>query len=334
MALLFRLLLALAAMTFAKPGWSWDPHGHALVGSVAEPLLTENARKQVRGILGFSLQTAAKWPDCIRSVEQKPDGSFKYNRNTPYQAACDDFMAPSEVARMEDYARRNWDNCAHRPGHGCHEDYHFADVPIQRGAYSRSFFGTNDHDVASALAAAIDVLRGKRPPTPFSIKDKKEALFLLAHFAGDIHQPLHVGSVYLDANGSLVDPSAAMAGVEQTETQGGNSILLEGKNLHADWDEVPEAWTIEAMPGLLSRAKEVPATTVQTEILPALWASETVSLAGDAFRDLKFGPKHGTRWTAVPTNAATYKAEQDRLKKEQIAKAGARLAAVLNTIWP
>lgn len=334
MTLLFRLLLILAAMTFAIPAWSWDPHGHALVGSVADQLLTENARRQVRDILGFTLQSAAKWPDCVRSVERKPDGSFQYNPNTPYQAPCDDFMAPAEVARMEDYARRNWDNCAHAPGHGCHEAYHFADVPIQRGAYSRSFFGTNDHDVASALAAAIEVLEGKKPPAPFSIKDKKEALFLVAHFAGDIHQPLHVGSVYLDANGSLVDPSAAMPGVEQTETQGGNLILLEGKNLHGDWDDVPEAWTIEAMPGLLSRAKQVPATTGQIEILPALWASETVRLAGDAFRDLKFGPRHGTRWTAVPSNAATYKAEQERLKKEQIAKAGARLAAVLNTIWP
>jgi hypothetical protein len=49
---------------------------------------------------------------------------------------------------------------------------------------------------------------------------------------------------------------------------------------------------------------------------------------------LKFGPKQGRRWTAVAMDAATYKAEQDRLKKEQIAKAGARLAAVLNTIWP
>ena len=166
MTLLFRLLLILAATTFAIPAWSWDPHGHALVGSVADQLLSENARRQVRDILGFTLQSAAKWPDCVRSVERKPDGSFQYNRNTPYQAPCDDFMAPAEVARMEDYARRNWDNCAHGPGHGCHEAYHFTDVPIQLGAYSRSFFGTNDHDVASALAAAIEVLEGKKPPPP------------------------------------------------------------------------------------------------------------------------------------------------------------------------
>ena len=60
-----------------------------------------------------------------------------------------------------------------------------------------------------------------------------------------------------------------MPGVEQTETQGGNLILLEGKNLHGNWDDVPETWAIEAMPGLLSRAKQVPATTGQTGILPA-----------------------------------------------------------------
>ena len=94
MPLLFRPLLILAAMTFAMPAWCWDPHGHALVGSVADQLLSENARRQVRDILGFTLQSAAKWPDCVRSVERKPDGSFQYNRNTPYQAPCDDFMAP------------------------------------------------------------------------------------------------------------------------------------------------------------------------------------------------------------------------------------------------
>ena len=331
---LFRLLLILAAITFAKPGLSWDPQGHALVGSIADQLLTENARSRVRDIAGFNLQAAAKWPDCVRSVERAPDGSFKYNRNTPYQAPCDDFMASSEVARMEDYARRNWNNCVYSPGHGCHETYHFADVPIQRGAYSRSFYGTNDHDVVSALGAAIDVLYGKKPPTPFSIKDKKEAVFLLAHFVGDIHQPLHVGSVYLDPNGALIDPSKAVDGVEEAETRGGNAILMDGKNLHAAWDDVPETWTIELMPSLLSGAKGVPATAGQIEIWPFLWASESVKVAGDAFRDLKFTPKHGGRWTAIPSNAANYKAEQDRLKKEQIAKAGARLAAVLNTIWP
>ena len=69
--------------------------------------------------------------------------------------------------------------------------------------------GTNEHDLVGAVTAAIAVLRDMTPSGPFSIADKKEALFLLAHFLGDLHQPLHVGAVYLDEHGRLVDPDAS-----------------------------------------------------------------------------------------------------------------------------
>ncbi|WP_409362753.1 S1/P1 nuclease [Bradyrhizobium sp. CIR18] len=35
------------------------------------------------------------------------------------------------------------------------------------------------------------------------MKDKKEALFVLSHLVGDLHQPLHVGAVYLDSAGHV-----------------------------------------------------------------------------------------------------------------------------------
>src|SRR6202035_4149196 len=56
------------------------------------------------------------------------------------------------------------------------------------------------------IGAAIAVLRDKPAPPPFSILDKKEALLMLTHFVGDLHQPLHVASAYLDADGRFVDP--------------------------------------------------------------------------------------------------------------------------------
>lgn len=47
---------------------------------------------------------------------------------------------------------------------------------------------------------------------------------LIAHFVGDLHQPLHVGAVYLHANGVVVDPDAVGldigATLEQTTEQG------------------------------------------------------------------------------------------------------------------
>jgi len=77
----------------------------------------------------------------------------------------------------------------------------------QRGHFDRNFQGTNDHDIVAAINAATAVLLERPSPPPFKIADKREALFLLAHLVGDLHQPLHVGAVYLDKDGNLVDPA-------------------------------------------------------------------------------------------------------------------------------
>jgi hypothetical protein len=146
---------------------------------------------------------------------------------------------------MEDYVKRNWStpDCSYRPQgfeQGCHNTYHFDDVAIQRSTYDRSDLGTNAHDVVAAINAMIAVLTDKAPPPPFAIRDKKEALLLLTHFVGDLHQPLHVGAVYLDpGSGALVDPDAAHAIDEKTETAGGNAISDENVNLHSEWDDIP-----------------------------------------------------------------------------------------------
>ena len=159
-------------------------------------------------------------------------------------------------------------------------------MAIQRDRYDRKYFGTNDHDLISAIGAAIAVLKDKPAPAPFSIKDKKEALLLLTHFVGDLHQPLHVGSVYLDPQGKLVDPDAGPEN-PATETRGGNLIKDENLNLHHEWDDIPtdlgEAFTKD----LLKAAQTVPVSQA-TEDWPAMWATETLSVARDVFATLHF----------------------------------------------
>ena len=66
---IWKSILALAAtITLSTPAFAWDPQGHKLVGSIADELLNPNARQQVAQILGYSLQVAAPWPDCVRSI--------------------------------------------------------------------------------------------------------------------------------------------------------------------------------------------------------------------------------------------------------------------------
>src|ERR1700761_8071232 len=215
----------IALVSLSDRAFAWAYQGHEVTGAIADQLLGANARKEVADILGFELRVAGPWADCARSVARLPDGTFKYAPSDPkYRIPCTSFETFAETARMEDYVSRNWLDCMYEKNHGCDEAYHFADVAIQHDDYSPSYAGTTDHDVVSAINAAIAVLRGQPAPLPFSIRDKKEALFLLAHFVGDLHQPLHVGSAYLDRAGKLVNPD--QTGLDPaTETQGGNLIL-------------------------------------------------------------------------------------------------------------
>ena len=88
---------------------------------------------------------------------------------------------------MENYAERNWDKCiSEAKGKPCHEEYHFADVSVHHYDYRLGLKGTFKHDIVQAINAAIEKLQDKEPRAPFDVIDKKEALFMLAHFVGDV----------------------------------------------------------------------------------------------------------------------------------------------------
>jgi hypothetical protein len=58
-------------------------------------------------------------------------------------------------------------------------------------------------------------------------------------------------------------------------TRGGADILIEGRaNLHAMWDDVPHDWGRNATPELLAKARAVPPSKAQVDMLAALWAAK------------------------------------------------------------
>jgi S1/P1 Nuclease len=254
--MMLRLLFAVAGLIFllnpdAASAWAFQ--GHRVTGSIADKLLADtSAEKQIKKILNegdpdskLDLRLAGPWPDCVKSVVRHDDGKFHYEvdpEHLEYEVPCTPFNSKKERARLEDYAKRNWTQCSYKPDgfeRGCHNTYHFDDVAIQRDRFDRSFQGTNDHDLVAAIGAAIAVLSDKPipPPFPFSIKDKKEALLLLVHLIGDLHRPLHVGSLYLDADRKLVDPDIAHKIDPDTETIGGNAIQDENVSLHHEYPD-------------------------------------------------------------------------------------------------
>ena len=324
------VLFCLVSLLDPTDASAWGFQGHRVVGSVADQLLKPGAKSQVQQILNdfdshdIDLRKAAPWLDCVKSVARHDDGRFHYEvdpEHLEFEVPCTSFNSTRERARMVDYVARNWFTCSYTPDgfeRGCHNTFHFDDIAVLSG-------------------------KPIPPPFPFSIKDKKEALFLLAHLIGDLHQPLHIGSVYLDTNGKLVDPDIAHKVDPDTETIGGNAIQdgiaipVQNTNLHHEWDDIPTDIGDASTSELLDAAKSVPASQGSPESWPVAWATDTLLVAHDAFKGLSFKltpPLAKVKWTATFDNHMDYLQAADAIKRKQLAKGGARLAELLNAIWP
>src|SRR5438445_9155597 len=91
----------------------------------------------------------------------------------------------------------------------------------------------------------LEVLRGRVSEQNERKITKPVALILLAHYVADIHQPLHVGAEYFDAQGRTADPDKDKSALAD---EGGNTFTLElsdepprgrgirKKKLHGFWD--------------------------------------------------------------------------------------------------
>ena len=88
---------------------------------------------------------------------------------------------------------------------------------------------------------------------------------------------------------------------------------------------------------LLRDARSVAASQGGIEDWPAAWASDSLRVARDAFAGLTFKLTQShpsSRWTVAFDDHTAYLRTQDEIKRKQLAKAGARLAELLNAVWP
>jgi hypothetical protein len=330
------LALCLLPLLASTQAHAYGAAGHKAVGDIAAELIKgSRAEKEVQRILGSTpLHDIAVWNDCVKGID--PASDFKYTVTGRYPECAVFENKPEEEALMRDYVKRNLDACGPKAGEeSCHKQYHYTDETLQHGHYTRGSHGTSEHDIVGALAAAISRLQGGKVPAPFSLTNEREALALLVHLAGDIHQPLHVAAVYLDAEGKLIDPDLPGADPE-SNTVGGNAISITGGNLHGYWDNVPNRFTPADLAALPAAARAVAPSTGSLQQWPEAWANESIAEGAKLFEGVHFGPRlpglRGPRWIA--TLPEGYDARALDQTREEVAKAGARLAQLLKAIWP
>ena len=198
-------VLALTSAFASVDALAWGYEGHRVVGSIAEKLIKgSNAEKQVQALLlpGETLESITNWADGAK-------GGVGYPAPTPEQAA---YTAVNPK----------------------HEEYHYVNIPFQSAHYHAGHVGTSEHDIVQTLSQAIAVLQGKTGPgvNPHNFTPR-QALLLIAHMTGDIHQPLHVGAAYVGKGGSFVVPQsrAEVDAVSIYDSRGGNSLLLDDDKL-------------------------------------------------------------------------------------------------------
>lgn len=307
--------LVLAA---AAPAYPWGREGHAAMALAAEQSLSAEARSHVAKILGSDdMASIASWMDDVRAAyfHAGPLGSdpeaLKFNAEFPHNG-----------------------------------EWHYVDMALGAKAYTLDAPTANPHDVVHMAEEAIRVLEGggdKRIT-------QREALCMLVHFVGDMHQPLHVGngffSIGADGAATLVTDPAATAGLPNDK--GGNALFFgPGRydELHAYWDvglvdKIAKSKDPAAIAAVLERQIAAQgaswASAGDYHHWPEQWATESVQAARTAYAGLVFGavtpdPKGGFKRIEIQL-PANYDQVCVPLAQERLAKSAFHLAEVLNAI--
>ena len=183
--------------------------------------------------------------------------------------------------------------------------WHYVDIPLQASGYD----ARRDCPRQDCVVAQIENDRRVLADRRLSDSVHAEALRFLIHFVADVHQPLHA---------------------EDNDDKGGNDIRIymgrKRASLHRMWDsDVAEALGQDS--GQVADAIEHSLSPAQRKAwlagTPAQWATEAHAIA----RDEIYPPLMGRHELRLPRD---YAYQEAPIARQQLARAGVRLAFVLN----
>jgi hypothetical protein len=196
--------------------------------------------------------------------------------------------------------------------------WHYVNIPYEMRGYDAARDGKNGQNIIDKIVDFANVLDDRQRPDA----DREEALKFLIHFVGDIHQPLHCA--------------------DRNDDKGGNFRLVfflddpKALSLHRTWDSEilehmmkggEEDESIKAMAARIAVGISEKQVREWTKGDPVAWANESHKLAVQvAYADL---PADGP----PPKLDLDYVARAQPVVEQQLARAGVRLADVLNRIF-
>jgi hypothetical protein len=184
-------------------------------------------------------------------------------------------------------------------------EWHYVDIPLDAAGYDPARDCRDNDCVVAQIDRDMKIL-GNRA---LSFGQRAEALRFLIHFVGDIHQPLHAAD---------------------NDDKGGNAVRV---RIGSDRTKLHHVWDVQTVETLGPDANAV-ADSILSGLTPTQkaawrggapwqWAEESLAVA----RQVIYPPLQGRRYVWLPVS---YPRAQAQVTRTQLAKAGLRLARLLN----
>ena len=206
------------------PVFPYGALGHETVGAIADMKLagTPTGAQVTKLLDGMTLSRASVLADEIKGWDKLKSGQ-------PKSVVLKDH--PQMQEQLVAFWEANPPTKAKGSDAPTHKEFHYTDVPAVDGStYVKGKLGTEPYDIVQMIPFCVRVLSGAEPETNERKITKPIALILLAHYVGDIHQPLHVGNAYFSSAGNLVNPSNGGKSFPDHGGNGFNIILADEKN--------------------------------------------------------------------------------------------------------
>ena len=325
---LWFMLAAAALVVGPAPAWPWGCEGHETIALIASRQLTPHARKMVSELL----QPSPIDPRLERSC----------------RAAGNVF---ADASTWADDVRRDQSSPLFNTGR-----WHFINIPRRAssgevGRFCRPPSGRNGPSSAGCIVGAIESQLTALRKIGGERRRAAQALMLLIHLIGDLHQPLHC-TTNNDAGGNCV-PVTYFGIAPQLPPDRQEDDVYQ-PNLHAVWDtnivrriagHRGSSWFAAFLQQRF--AAQMPAWQ-RMPIDVSAWAWESHRVAEQtAYRQLPVAipiasPRRGVQCGEVSQKVLAlherlgqrYQDAATPAIEEQLAKAGVRLAMVLNRLWP
>jgi hypothetical protein len=324
------IILSCVAPTFA-----WGAEGHRVVGAEAAMYVKPETLCRVNAILlGESMADVSSWAD---SLKRRPD---------------DDDLDPATVEFLaEDKNDRN-------------DKWHFDDLPLGCVDYNSCDGFTPDFDIVHMINFCIRRLQGQGDVNhPIS---ERNALRMLIHLVGDLHQPMHVGSGYINSKDPKnivieTDPKRIIQ-FKFPDDIGGNALVFRFKPVREKEERegaLHSFWDTELVQRLMKKAKDTKSPEVFGQFLKrdvkpdiswdpqgsdlsswaAQWATDSLKMSRQhAYNEVKIVDKHkndfGDNVFGITRgDVSVYDKQAEETARTQLAKAGYRLAKLLDAIY-